>query len=124
MGTIWSEDAEPDMRIASRDVCDDETWTNTILNRSTCSVQDWLDMLDGECCEDEFNLDRRRSIEFGDDHVRVFHVEPDDDIESEEEDLELELQIELTPDENDKQLAKLEAVTKRVVAFIAEMAVW
>lgn len=33
------------MRLASRDVCDDETWANTVLNRSSCSVQERLYML-------------------------------------------------------------------------------
>lgn len=37
---------EPDeMRLASRDMCDDETWANTVLNRSSCSVQDRLNLL-------------------------------------------------------------------------------
>lgn len=34
------------MRLASREVCDDETWANTVLNRSSISVQERLSELE------------------------------------------------------------------------------
>lgn len=79
------------MRLASREVCDDETWANTVLNRSACSVQERLFELEasveswgelaGESSGSESDDDvpgarRRKSIEFAEkDMVREFVVE-------------------------------------------------
>lgn len=92
MGGVWSYDVEePEhMRLASREVCDDETWANTVLNRSACSVQERLFELEaaveswgeppGESSGSESDDDvpgaRRKSIEFAEnDMVREFVVE-------------------------------------------------
>ena len=73
------------MRLASRDICDDETWANTVLNRSTCSVQERLDMIDGNDWDFANNKHggRRRLVFAAQDMVRVFEVpEPESDGES------------------------------------------
>lgn len=96
MGGVWSysveEEQEPShMRLASREVCDDETWANTVLNRSASSVQERLFELEtgvegwgeipgessGSESDDEIPRRRsRRSIEFAEmDMVREFVVE-------------------------------------------------
>lgn len=69
------------MRLASREVCDDETWANTCRNRSHCSVQERLHMLLEDrhmapaLCDVEGRSARR--LCFTDkNHVRVFHDEP------------------------------------------------
>lgn len=49
MGGAWSYAPTPsDMRLASREVCDDETWANTVLNRSSIGVQERLYELESE----------------------------------------------------------------------------
>lgn len=96
MGATWSL-MEPDMmRLASRDVCDDETWANTVLNRSSCSVQERLCMLQSEAYIDtrllptRSNRNRKRLAFAPMDHVLVFEkdaIELDlDDSDSSEDD--------------------------------------
>lgn len=81
------------MRLASREVCDDETWANTVLNRSASSVQERLYELESEDewseggsgsesgseSEDEIRVRPRRArkrLEFADTHmIRIFEVE-------------------------------------------------
>ncbi|PXF44898.1 hypothetical protein BWQ96_05388 [Gracilariopsis chorda] len=85
MGAVFSyyepfEPEQTEMRLASREVCDDETWANTVLNRSACSVQQRLHMLLSES-ENDVRPTRSRtpSIEFAQvDMVRIFQVEQDD----------------------------------------------
>lgn len=86
MGAVFSyydpleEPEHTEMRLASREVCDDETWANTVLNRSACSVQQRLHMLLAES-DGEVRPARSRtpSIEFADKHmVRIFQVDHDD----------------------------------------------
>lgn len=64
------------MRLASRDVCDDETWANTVLNRSSCSVQERLCMLESETWIDVRQIPRRserKRLAFAPmDHVLIF----------------------------------------------------
>lgn len=84
------------MRLASRDVCDDETWANTVLNRSSCSVQERLCMLESETWIDIRQLpirsDRKRLAFAPMDHVLIFEkdvLEPHlDDSDSSEDDHE------------------------------------
>lgn len=51
MGAILSSEAvlENVSRLASRDVCDEETWGNTLRNRSTHTVHDHLEGLVSAC---------------------------------------------------------------------------
>eukprot|EP00177_Eucheuma_denticulatum_P000664 GFKZ01001187.1.p2 GENE.GFKZ01001187.1~~GFKZ01001187.1.p2 ORF type:complete len:111 (+),score=21.65 GFKZ01001187.1:416-748(+) len=93
MGTAWSYEEPQHMRLASREVCDDETWANTVLNRSPCSVQERLYELEseeewsdsgsesGDSFDGLFSRRRRerlrpKRLEFAAcDMVRVFEVE-------------------------------------------------
>lgn len=81
------------MRLASREVCDDETWANTVLNRSASSVQERLYELESEdewsdsASESDDGIrwepllqppssPSRRRLEFAETHmVRIFEVE-------------------------------------------------
>ena len=69
------------MRLASREICDDETWANTVRNRSQCSVQERLSMLSDAEDDDDSPAARgarRRKLIFAErDLVRVFQVERD-----------------------------------------------
>lgn len=87
MGSVWSYEDPSHMRLASREVCDDETWANTVLNRSASSVQERLYELESEDewsesgseSEDEIRVSPRRTrkrLEFAETHmVRIFEVE-------------------------------------------------
>ncbi|CAN8063689.1 unnamed protein product [Agarophyton chilense] len=101
MGSVWSYETDPqhyeavEMRLASREVCDDETWANTVLNRSSCSVQQRLNMLVDELHGEELHGDERHrkrtpSIEFAPhDMVRVFEVDVrSNDVDSDHSDCE------------------------------------
>lgn len=46
MGSAWSLVGSDEALLAKSDMCDDETWTNTILNGSSCSVQDRVNLQD------------------------------------------------------------------------------
>lgn len=109
MGAAWSLLEPEEMRLASRDVCDDETWANTVLNRSSCSVQERLHMLAWElpnalevaAC----TLTTRRKLEFAPkDMVRIFEKDvlecdgwmfADDDESSDDSDDEFDHRIRL-----------------------------
>lgn len=62
------------MRMASRDVCDAETWANTVLNRSSTSVQQRLDMLSQDSSWNNPNSSSsQRRLEFAPtDSVRLY----------------------------------------------------
>lgn len=65
MGGTWSMLEPEEMRLASRDLCDEETWANTVVNRtSSCSVQERIHLLASEMFaidDGGFLLGRQRS---------------------------------------------------------------
>ena len=85
------------MRLASRDVCDEQTWMNTISNRSSQSVQDRLSQLNNSFAIDVTCVSpkRQRRLTFSSDNIiHMFSIDEkyiDDDMtESEEEEEEEE----------------------------------
>lgn len=107
-----------EMRLASRDVCDDETWTNTVFNRSLCSVSERLHLLACELLPDDIMLPPRargdgdshasssrnasgnvggKKLEFATrDMVRVFHAPCSDD----EDEIIVDLDVDTTAAHN------------------------
>lgn len=93
MGATWSEFEHQHMRLASPDLCDAQTWANTIQNRSSCSVRQRLSLLKLESLDDSpshqsYNHTCKRRLAFAPIHtVRIFIKDVFDyDVDSSDDD--------------------------------------
>lgn len=86
MGSVLSYNVyeDPPMRLASREECDDETWANTVRNRSPVSVQQLLNRLHNESDPPEAVTKPRKSrLCFGDSEVLCYYPVENEVVEKE-----------------------------------------